>query len=226
GGWLAFLWARGLFPGEPSPGARPRPSSLLILLVLPAALLYPCLRFDLFEPDETRYAQIPREMLLRGEWVVPLLQGQPYLDKPPLLYWAVMGSYSLFGVHDWAARLVPALAGMLTIAVAWLWARRVAGRRAALLGALLLAPCAGYIYYGRMLTMDAPLALFTTATLAAGHAAMHTPRGGRWLWLLAGVCCGMGLLTKGPVALALTLPPLLAVALLDSRCLRPKLSSW
>ena len=50
--------------------------ALLWLLLLPAVLLYPCLSFDLFEPDESRYAQIPREMLARGEWVVPSLQGE------------------------------------------------------------------------------------------------------------------------------------------------------
>ena len=61
-------------------------------------------------PTFGRYAEIPREMLLRGEWIVPYLQGEPYLDKPPLLYWLVGLSYRLFGIHDWSARLVPALA--------------------------------------------------------------------------------------------------------------------
>ena len=42
-------------------------------------------------------------MLARGQWVVPYLQGEPYLDKPPLFYWLVIGSYRLFGVHDWSA---------------------------------------------------------------------------------------------------------------------------
>ena len=83
---------------------------LLDLAALPALLLYPCLAFHLFEPDESRYAQVPLEMLARGDLVVPTLQGEPYLDKPPLFYWLVMASYRVFGVHDWAARLVPALA--------------------------------------------------------------------------------------------------------------------
>ena len=72
---------------------------------LPALLLYPRLNFRLLEPDEGRYAEIAREMLARGDWVVPHLQGEPYLDKPPLLYWLVVFSYKMFGVHDWAARL-------------------------------------------------------------------------------------------------------------------------
>ncbi|HMC65838.1 MAG TPA: dolichol-phosphate mannosyltransferase, partial [Gemmataceae bacterium] len=106
--WLPFLWSRVLFSGVDRPNSAFRWRSLLLLLVLPGALLYPCLDFHLFEPDEGRYAEIPREMLVRGEWVVPQLQGQPYLDKPPLLYWLVMLSYQLFGVDDWSARLVPA----------------------------------------------------------------------------------------------------------------------
>src|SRR5690348_15539313 len=106
---LSFLWSRVLFPGRPAqPEPAPR-AALLILLVLPGLLLYPCLSFYLFEPDEGRYAEIPREMLARGEWVVPYLQGQPYLDKPPLLYWLVEGSYALFGSKGWAARLLRSL---------------------------------------------------------------------------------------------------------------------
>src|SRR6185369_11735796 len=105
---LPVLWRRALFPGAADAPTSPRRRALLTLLVVPAVLLYPCLAFPLFEPDEGRYAEIPREMLQRGEWVVPYLQGEPYLDKPPLFYWLVMLSYRAFGAHDWAARLVPA----------------------------------------------------------------------------------------------------------------------
>src|SRR5207249_597367 len=102
-----------------------------LLLFLPAALLYPCLDFHLFEPDEGRYAQIPREMLARGEWIVPYLQGQPYLDKPPLLYWLVMATYDRLGVEVWAARLVPALAVHGCILLAYFLGRQLLGERAA-----------------------------------------------------------------------------------------------
>src|SRR5689334_22049318 len=109
--WIPFLWSRVLFPGGSCRPSEPcRLASLLWLLLLPGLLLYPCLSFHLFEPDESRYAEIGREMLQRGEWVVPYLQSEPYLDKPPLLYWLIEASYLLFGVQVWAARLVPALA--------------------------------------------------------------------------------------------------------------------
>ena len=81
-------------------------SHTVTLLLAAAALFFGRLNCPLLEPDEARYAEIPRQMLAEGKLLVPVLHGQPYLDKPPLLYWLVMGSYRLFGVHDWSARLV------------------------------------------------------------------------------------------------------------------------
>src|SRR5579883_2370108 len=92
--WPAYLWANVLFPGRrtPEPG-RVRTWSLLLLLALPAVLLYARLGFPLFEPDESRYAELPREMMARGDYVVPHLEGEPYFDKPPLFYWLVAAAY-------------------------------------------------------------------------------------------------------------------------------------
>src|ERR1043166_811022 len=104
--WLPILWTKVLFAG-PSASVEPmRVWSFVVLFVISGSLLYPCMSFPLFEPDEGRYAQIPREMLTAGSWIVPTLQGEAYLDKPPLMYWLVMLSYSIFGFSDWAARLV------------------------------------------------------------------------------------------------------------------------
>ncbi len=207
--WLPFLWSRVLFPGGACSGVeRCRLSSLLVLLLVPAALLYPCLSFHLFEPDESRYAEIPREMLQRGEWVVPYLQGEPYLDKPPLLYWLIEASYAVFGVKVWAARLVPALAVHGCILLVYLLGRRSLGERAAFWGALGLGLAPGFLSMGRLLLMDSLLTLWTTLALLS---AFESVRGGRlrwgW-WLLASLACGLGVLTKGPVALVLLLPPL------------------
>src|SRR5258708_2331811 len=128
---LPFLWQRTLFPGVRPPAAPVSLRSILLLIVLPGALLYPGLSFPLFEPDEGRYAEIPREMLARGEWVVPYLQGQPYLDKPPLFYWLVMGSYQVLGVSDGAARLIPALAAPGCILLVYGFGNRSLASRAA-----------------------------------------------------------------------------------------------
>ncbi len=206
---LPVLWSRVLFPGRLDAPTAVRRPALALLILLPGLLLYPCLSFFLFEPDEGRYAEIPREMLLRGEWVVPYLQGEPYLDKPPLLYWLVMGSYRLLGVHDWSARLVPALAVHACILLTYLLGRRLVGERAAFWGTLALALAPGFVSVGRLLVLDSLLTLWV---LLASLAAFEALRGDRlrwgW-WLTAAVSCGLGVLTKGPIAVVLLVPPLL-----------------
>jgi 4-amino-4-deoxy-L-arabinose transferase-like glycosyltransferase len=207
--WFPFLWSQVLFRGGPHPQCEPcRPFALLFLVVLPALLLYPTLSFHLFEPDESRYAQIAREMLQRGEWVVPYLQSEPYLDKPPLLYWLIEASYVLFGVQVWAARLVPALAVHGCVLLVYLLGRRMIGERAAFWGALALALSPGWVTMGRLLLMDSLLSFLMTLALLSAFEAVRGERL-RWgWWLLASAACGLAVLTKGPVALLLLLPPL------------------
>lgn len=197
---LRLLWTRTLFPGDAEFDGKLRLRSLALLVVLPAVLLYPCLNFRLLEPDEGRYAEIAREMLVRGDWVVPHLQGEPYLDKPPLLYWLVVLSYKLFGVHDWAARLVPALAVHLTILLTYLFGRRLLGERAAVRGAVLLALAPGLAGMARLLVLDGLLTLWVTLGLFAGR---------RGLLTACAIACGVGVLTKGPVAVVLVVVPIL-----------------
>jgi 4-amino-4-deoxy-L-arabinose transferase-like glycosyltransferase len=205
---LPFLWTRILFPGAPPTATRVRWQALLFLLILPGTLLYPCLSFYLFEPDEARYAEIPREMLQRGDLVVPYLQGEPYLDKPPLLYWMVMGCYQVFGVHDWAARVVPALAVHGCILVVYLLGRRSLGERAAFWAAFLLSLAPGFVSMGRLLVLDGLLALWVTLSILGAFEAQKGAQL-RWgWWFLSALACGLGVLTKGPVALLLLIPPL------------------
>ena len=114
---LKFWWSRVLFAGDDSSTSpmrqRELPSSprgrsglvgLSLIMLIAVTLFFLRLRAPLLEPQEPRYAEIPRQMLSEGRWLVPVLHGEPYLDKPPLLYWLVMGSYSVFGVHDWVAQ--------------------------------------------------------------------------------------------------------------------------
>ncbi len=219
--WLPFLWSRVLFPGQraPDPVAQ-RGHRLLLLLAIPAVLLYPCLSFHLFEPDEGRYAEIPREMLVHGEWVVPYLQGQPYLDKPPLLYWLVGLSYRMFGVQVWSARLVPALAVHACVLLTYLLGRRSLGERAAFWGALILGLAPGFVSIGRLLILDGLLTLWVSLSVFAAFEAVRGEQlRWRW-WLLSAAACGLGVLTKGPVALALLLPPLWAYRWLAGKSCR------
>lgn len=214
--WIPELWTRVLFPGRAVVESALRWKSVLLLLAVPAVLLYPCLSFHLFEPDEGRYAEIAREMLARGEWVVPYLQGEPYLDKPPLLYWLTIASFRRFGVHDWSARLAPALAVHVTILAVYWIGRRSIGEHAAFLGALLLSLAPGFVAMSRLLLLDGLLTCCTTIALLAAYEAVRGERL-RWAWwLLSAVACGLGVLTKGPIALVLLAPPMIAQRWLNS----------
>jgi hypothetical protein len=222
--WLPYFWSNVLFPGK-DPAAEPvRPKSLLLLSVLPALLLYGTLSFHLFEPDEGRYAEIAREMLVRGEWVVPYLQSEPYLDKPPLLYWLVRLSYSVLGIHDWSARLIPALAVHATIILSYLFSRRWLGEKPAFWGALILTLAPGFVAIGRFLTMDSLLTLWVALSLFTGYEALRGERFRLGWWLLAAVPCGFGVMTKGPVAVVLLLPPLWLFRWLAGS--KARISSW
>lgn len=184
----------------------------LLLTVIAAVLLLTNLRFALFEPDETRYAQIALEMVHSGDWLVPQLHGKPYLDKPPLLYWLTAGSYLLFGENQMSARLPCALASLLTVLASFLLGRHLVGGKAAWIGALMLSLTGGFVLAGRFLLMDSLLALFTTVGLLCALCANSEPRRALFWWLMTGIACGLGVLTKGPVAPVLCFPPIVALA--------------
>ncbi|MGL6094619.1 MAG: ArnT family glycosyltransferase [Fimbriiglobus sp.] len=213
--WLPFLWTQVLFPGTPDDRTRVRPLALALVVLLPAVLLYPCRDFLLFEPDEGRYAQIPREMLTAGTWVVPTLQGEPYLDKPPLMYWLTALSYAAFGVSEAAARLVPAVCVHLTILAVYLIGRRSIGERGAMWAALLLTVSPGYLSVARLLLLDGLLTMCVTVSVLCAFEAVRTGRMKLGWWLAAAVASGFGFLTKGPISEVLLFPPLLAVGFLN-----------
>ncbi|MFM7540244.1 MAG: ArnT family glycosyltransferase [Planctomycetota bacterium] len=171
----------------------------------------------LLEPTEARYALIPLEMLESGNWLSPKLFGEPYPDKPPLLYWLVMLSYGLFGVSDGAAR-VPASACALALPwVAWAWLRACSGPRTAMVCALVLCFSPRLMYYQNMLAMDGMVGLSCLATLASLHAGLSGQRI-RILWLAIGWASTMaGILAKGPVVVVPVAPAALMALAVSGR---------
>ena len=222
-GWLPYLFSNVLFPGTPDAACRVRRLSLFIVLLLPAVLLYPSRGFHLLEPDEGRYAQIPREMLERGEWVVPTLQGEAYLDKPPLMYWLVALSYRVLGVSPESARLVPSLCVHLTILLVYLLGRRSIGERAAFWAAVLLAVAPGFVSIARLLLLDGLLVLCITTSVLCGFEAVRTGRLKLGWWVASAIASGFGFLTKGPISEVLLFVPLLAYGWLSRTPVRPRL---
>ena len=165
----------------------------------------------LFEPDEGRNAEIAREMLLTGDWVVPHLNGLPFLDKPPLLFWAIAAGFRALGEHEWVARLPSMLAAIATIAVTYALGRALVGRRAAVTAAIVLATSPMVLGFARLAIFDMPLTAFVTFAIYALVRARIDEDA--WPWIpLAGFAIGLALLTKGPVGLALPLIVWAAVA--------------
>jgi 4-amino-4-deoxy-L-arabinose transferase-like glycosyltransferase len=196
---------------DPSATIFEKRSRLATLVVFAGAalLFFSALDAPLQEPDEARYAEVPRQMLAAGSWLVPVLDGEPYLDKPPLIYWCVMTNYRLFGVHEWSARLVSSTAAFLAVILTWFWARRVFGPGAAAAAALVLTLTARFFYLAHMLTPDSLLCLFVSLSWAALHLAhIESPHRWKW-WLVSAVGAGLGVLTKGPVAIVLVAVPTL-----------------
>jgi dolichol-phosphate mannosyltransferase len=220
---LPFWWMRVMFPCDAhapalGPSLALRIQLFFALMVMTWVLFFARLDHSLLEPEEARYAEIPRQMLLEGRFLTPVLHGEDYWQKPPLLYWLVMASYQVFGVHDWSARLVPCLAGIACVIVTAAWGWRTLGFWSGLVGGAILALSARFLYLAGMLSMDGLLCTFVVAGLACGHLALtEDAHRRRWL-VLSALACALGVLTKGPVALLLIGVPLGALAYLDRRC--------
>lgn len=171
----------------------------------------------LSEPDEGRYAEIPREMLATGDWITPHLNGIPYFEKPPLQYWATAAAYSVLGTSAWVSRLWTMSLGMLGIAVTYALGRFLWGARAGEFAALIVASCPLYFLVGHINVLDMGLAFFLNAGVACFLVAQRASDADvqrRWMWL-CWLALALGFLQKGLVALAL---PVLALAAYSLIC--------
>ena len=201
---------------------RKRAWLVLAWLVL-ATLVCNGLR-DLIQPDEGRYAEIPRQMLARGDWVVPHLNGLPYVEKPPLQYWATALAYSVLGDHGWVSRLWTLLLGIAGVVVVYGAGRRLFGVTAAALSALILVSAPLYLLVGQINLLDMGLTFFLTAALLCFVLAQRDEADAsqrqRWM-LLCWTAVGLGFLQKGLTAFAVP-----GIALLAYSVLRRDLALW
>jgi len=188
------------------------PATIIIFVVLYLLLLG--IR-PLFSPDESRYVEIPREMLADHDFVTPRLNGARYFEKPIMGYWLIAGAIRVFGENTFAARIVPSLSTGLAALIVLLLGAKLTGRREQgwyAAGCYLLMPLV-YIV-GTSCTLDAIFSFFVTATVASFYCTMEefSPGGKRLnciLWLLAtGAAAGCAFLVKGFLAFAL---PVMAV---------------
>jgi 4-amino-4-deoxy-L-arabinose transferase-like glycosyltransferase len=158
-------------------------------------------------PDEPRYASIARAMAETHDWITPRLNGQPWIEKPVLYYWAAGVAFRLFGVSEFAARLPSALAAAFaTLVIAWA-ARRYYGRGTALLTLLLMPTTVGMFGFARAATPDMLFSAWLTAAMVAAAGLLWggglSPRALLGLRIGFGVFLGAAALAKGPAALVL-----------------------
>jgi len=158
----------------------------------------------LLGPDEPRYASIGREMASSGDWVTPRLLGEPWFEKPPLLYWMTAAGFRAGLGEDLAPRLPVALASLAFLVFYGLLLRREFGGAAAWYATLMLATSAGWLAFSQLGVTDLPLA----ATFAAAMLVClpWISRGDRRAVIPAGVLLGLAVLAKGLVPLVLALP--------------------
>ena len=116
----------------------------------------------LIEPDEGRYAEIPREMVASGDWVTPRLNDLKYFEKPPLQYWATAAAYTVFGEYQWTSRLWTALTGFAGLLLVWFAGTRLFGAAAGCYAALLLSSSLLYALMGHINTLDMGVTFFIT----------------------------------------------------------------
>ena len=181
-----------------------------VLLILFSAILYllPLQGHPLFLPDETRYAEIPREMLASGDWIVPRLNGVRYFEKPVMGYWLSAISLSVFGENNFAVRFPSALAALLTALLVYSLCRGCFSKesRIPLFASFVYLTSLIVAVLGTLAILDTLLGLFLTATLVfffkATEAKPSSSRE-RKLLLTAGIFAGCAFLTKGFLAFAI-----------------------
>jgi 4-amino-4-deoxy-L-arabinose transferase-like glycosyltransferase len=169
--------------------------SFLILAAICAVLFFSAPGFrSLWETDEARYAEIPREMVLSGDWITPTLNYVKYFEKPPLTYWLVAASYGMFGVSGASARLVPAACGLLTVLLIFLLARSQSDYRGGLIAGLVLATSLMFFGLSRILMTDMVLCLGVVLALYGAWQTRLGYRHGPYAFWLG---CVIGFLSKG-----------------------------
>jgi len=155
----------------------------------------------LMDPDEGRYAEIAREILLLRDWLIPHLNLFPYLEKPPLVYWLTAASFKVLGYTELAARLPSAAAALGGLLLAYALARTLWGATPAFMGATVLATCSGYVVLGRILTLDMTFTFLFNLAIGLGYLALRREQVRLWPWAYGAL--GLAVLSKGPVALLL-----------------------
>ena len=148
-----------------------------------AILFFACVLFHilgtwslpLIDRDEPRFAEASREMIERGNYIVPYFNNQLRLDKPPLTYWAQVASYHIFGENDFAARFPSAIAAALTAILIFAWGRRMGGEKLGWWAAIIFTLSLQTFVHAKAAVADMWLVLFVTLASWAGYELFQRP---------------------------------------------------
>src|SRR5215471_3608444 len=165
----------------------------------------------LIDRDEPRFAEASREMIERGDYIVPYFNNQLRLDKPPLTYWAQVASYHIFGENDFAVRFPSATAAALTALSMLVWGRRIGGEKLGWWAAIIFTLSLQTFVHAKAAVADMWLALFVSSAHWGGlellrygltNSDHRRPiaeyRISRW-WFLFYISLALGFLAKGPI---------------------------
>lgn len=193
-------------------GNATRAFTIIALMLVLLLLFWGLGSIPLLSVNEARRAVTSREMLETGQWLLPYMNGDLYLSKPPLFYWlTLMSSQMLGALSEWSLRLPSALFAALCCGLVYWQGVRLAGRQVGLFALIFLAANAGFSLFARRAEIEMTLTgLCFMALLAAWQYLFHEGRRG-WVWLSYALL-GCALLTKGPVCLLWVTAPVLAFA--------------
>ncbi|MEI8244774.1 MAG: phospholipid carrier-dependent glycosyltransferase [Lentisphaerota bacterium] len=169
----------------------------IILYIVPLGLR------PLFTPDEPRYAEIARELIVHNDWVVPKINNLRYFEKPIMGHWLNAASLKLFGENNFAVRFASALAAGLTGLALFMLLKKFAGDSMALWGTVIFLSSVLVYGIGTFAVLDGPTSFFLTAGMTGFFFAYMEKR---WntrkitALLLFGLFCGLAFLTKGFLA--------------------------
>ena len=152
-------------------------------------------------PDEARYSEIPREMVVTGDYVTPHINYIKYFEKPPFFYWMQASAIKLFGLSEWSMRSTTALMGLLGCLFTYIAARKLFTRRCGWLASLILATSLLYYLMARFITIDMTLTTLLTASLFSFLLGVHEPTGKKrnlCMWSMYAFSA-LAMLTKGLV---------------------------
>ncbi len=157
---------------------RPRDGSVAVRHQLLIALAGTVIFFAglgasrLWDEDEAEYSRCAREMMARGDWVVPTFNGEPWLEKPVLVYWLMIGSFRLFGPTEFAARFPSAVFAIGTAIITYRLGRQLFRPQVGFWAALILLSSLMFVVIARAATLDSTLIFFTTLSVWAYVRAM------------------------------------------------------